>query len=145
MAHNTPGWIWILTAAAIVAAIGAGPATAATEAQCSEILQHALESRNPDTRKLAVVALSLAPGSGHLFETLQQMLQDKDVEVRQAVVASLAEVHTKPATAALLKALDDDVPEVSFAAAKALFNRHEPAGRQALLAVLAKEIGRAHV
>ncbi|HXB67550.1 MAG TPA: HEAT repeat domain-containing protein [Candidatus Acidoferrales bacterium] len=135
MADNTPRWIWMLT----VAAIFATPAGAATEAQCSEILQHALESRNPDTRKLAVVALSLAPGNGRLFETLQQMLQDKDVEVRQAVVASLAEVKTKPATAALLKALDDDVPEVSFAAAKALFNRHEPAGRQALLAVLAKE------
>src|SRR5205807_8548485 len=38
-----------------------------------------------------------------------------------------------------LKALEDDVPEVSFAAAKALFNRHEPAGRRALLAVLDKE------
>jgi len=135
MAHNQARWVWILTAAAILA----GPGRAATEAQCSEILQHALEGRNPDTRKLAVVALSLAPGNGPLFETLRQMLHDKDVEVRQAVVASLAEVRSKPATAALLKALDDEVPEVSFAAAKALFNRHEPAGRQALLTVLAKE------
>jgi HEAT repeat protein len=115
------------------------PAGAATEAQCHEILQRALESKNPDTRKLAVAALSLAPGSGRLLETLERMLQDKDVEVRQTVVASLAEVHTKPATAALLKALQDDVPEVSFAAAKALFNRQEPAGRRALLAVLDKE------
>src|SRR5450432_1277595 len=142
--HNTPGhntarWIWIFTAAAAVAAIVAGTAGAATAAQCSEILQHALESRNPDTRKLAVAALSLAPGNGPLFETLVRMLQDKDVEVRQAVVASLAEVKSKPATNALRKALEDDVPEVSFAAAKALFNMHEPAGRQALLAVLAKE------
>jgi HEAT repeat protein len=135
MAHNTPSWIWTLTAAAILA----GPAGAATEAQCTDILQHALEGRNPETRKLAVVALSLAPGNGALFETLVRMLQDKDVEVRQAVVASLAEVKSKPATAALLKALEDDVPEVSFAAAKALFNLHEPAGKQALLAVLAKE------
>jgi len=125
----------MLTAAAIFPR----PANAATEAQCSEILQHALESRNPDTRKLAAVALSLAPGTGPLFDTLRQTLSDKDVEVRQLVVASLAEVKSKAATAALLQALDDEVPEVSFAAAKALFNRHEPAGRQALLAVLAKE------
>jgi len=120
----------------------AGPvltAGAATEAECDDLLQKALESHNPDTRKLGVVALSLAPGRGPLFDSLEGMLKDKDVEVRQAVVASLSEVHTKPATAALLKALDDEVPEVSFAAAKALFNRHEPAGRQALLAVLAKE------
>jgi HEAT repeat protein len=125
----------MVTAAAIVA----GPSGAATEAQCSEILQHALESRNPETRKLAVAALSLAPGNGPLFETLRQMLQDKDVDVRQAVVASLAEVKSTSSTAALRKALDDDVAEVSFAAAKALFNLHEPAGKEALLAVLAKE------
>jgi len=117
----------------------AGPLGAATQAQCNEILRHALESKNPDTRKLGVVALSLAPGRGPLFENLRQMLQDKDVEVRQSVVASLAEVKSKPATDALLKALDDEVPEVSFAAAKALFARREPAGKQALLAVLAKE------
>jgi HEAT repeat protein len=117
----------------------AGPAGAATEGQCREILQRGLESRNPETRKLAVVALSLAPGNGPLFETLVQMQQDKDVDVRQSVVASMAEVKSKPAIAALRKALDDDVAEVSFAAAKALFNLREPAGRQALLAVLAKE------
>jgi HEAT repeat protein len=135
MTRNTPRWIGILAAAAILV----GPAGAATVAQCSELLQHALESRNPETRKLAVAALSLAPGSGKLFETLQQMLQDKDPDVRQSVVVSLAEVKSKSATAALHKALQDDVPEVSFEAAKALFHRHDPAGKEALLAVLAKE------
>jgi HEAT repeat protein len=125
----------ILASAAGIAAQG----RAATEAQCSELLQHALEARNPETRKQAVAALSLAASRGPLFDTLEKMLGDKDVEVRQAVVASLADVKTRNATAALLRALDDDVPEVSFAAAKALFSRHHPAGKQALLAVLAKE------
>lgn len=135
MAPNTRGLLLILASAAGIAA----QARAATEAQCSELLQHALEARNPETRKQAVVALSLAASRGPLFDTLEQMLADKDVEVRQAVVASLAEVRTAKATAALLRALNDDVPEVSFAAAKALFSRHHPAGKQALLAVLAKE------
>ena len=135
MPKNILMWMCRFAAATLLC----GGIRAATEAQCSEILQHALESRNPDTRKLAAVALSLAPGNGPLFDTLQHLLQDKDVDVRQAVVASLAEVRTKAATAALIRALDDEVPEVSFSAAKALFNRHEPAGRQALLAVLAKE------
>jgi HEAT repeat protein len=67
------------------------------------------------------------------------MLQDKDVEVRQAVVASLADVKSERSTAALHKALEDAVPEVSFAAAKALWARHDPVGRAALLAVLAGE------
>src|SRR5437660_5270023 len=89
------------------------PGSAATPAQCTELLQHALEAKNPDTRKQAVIALSLASAQGPLFDQLAQMLQDKDVEVRQAVIASLAEVKSKTATAALQKALEDEVPEVS--------------------------------
>jgi hypothetical protein len=128
-------WIVILSMAAALAARG----SAATDAQCSEILQRALEARNPETRKQAVVALSLAAGSGPLFDQLKQMLQDKDVEVRQAVVASLADVKSESATAALRKALEDPVPEVSFAAAKALWVRQDRVGRDALLSVLEGE------
>lgn len=134
-ARSTLKWILIVPAAAALATRG----SAATAAQCTEILQHALEAGNPETRKQAVVALSLASSQGPLFDRLERMLQDKDVEVRQAAVASLVEVKSKTATAALHKALEDDVPEVSFAAAKALWARRDPAGRAALLAVLAGE------
>jgi len=128
-------WALIALLTAASAALG----LAATNTQCSEILQHALDAANPETRQQAVVALSLASGSGPLFDQLERMLQDKDVKVRQAVVASLADVKSGRATAALHKALDDAVPEVSFAAAMALWARHDPVGRTALLAVLAKE------
>jgi HEAT repeat protein len=67
------------------------------------------------------------------------MSQDKDAEVRQAAISSLAEMKTKSASAALHKALEDPVPEVSFAAAKALWSRADPIGRKALLAVLTGE------
>jgi HEAT repeat protein len=100
-----------------MAAALAAPGWAATDAQCTEILQHALDAGNPETRQQAVAALSLASGSGPLFGQLEGMLQDKDVGVRQAVVASLADVKSASATAALHKALEDP----------------------ALLAVLAKE------
>jgi len=122
-----------------MAATLASRGSAATDAQCSEILQRALNARNPETRKQAVAALSLAAGRGPLFDQLEQMLQDKDVEVRQAVVASLADVKSESATAALRKTLQDPVAEVSFAAAKALWARHDSVGRDALLAVLEKE------
>jgi HEAT repeat protein len=128
-------WILVVSLASTFATCG----LAATDAQCSGILQRALDARNPETRKQAVVALSLASGRGPLFDQLEQMLQDKDVAVRQAVVASLADVKSERATAALRKALEDAVPEVSFAAAKALWARHDGAGRAALLAVLAGE------
>jgi HEAT repeat protein len=117
----------------------ATPGLAATDSECSTILQRALHSGNPETRTQAVVALSLASGRGPLFDQLTEMLQDKDVEVRQAVVASLADVKSARATATLHKALQDDVPEVSFAAAKALWARHDPNGREALLSILAGE------
>jgi len=117
-------WILIVSMAAGLATCG----LAATDAQCSGILQRALGAKNPETRKQAVAALSLASGRGPLFDQLEQMLQDKDVDVRQAVVASLSDVKTASATA-----------EVSFAAAKALWARHDPAGRSALLAVLEGE------
>ena len=128
-------WVLVVSMAAALAPRG----WAATDAQCTEILQHALDASNPETRQQAVSALSLASGSGPLFDQLERMLQDKDAKVRQAVVASLADVKSERATAALHKALEDPVPEVSFAAAKALWARHDPDGRTALLAVLAKE------
>src|ERR1022692_2924091 len=131
-------WIVIVSMAAALVTRG----LAATDAQCSEILRHALDAGNPETRKQAVMALSLASGRGPLFDQLVRMLQDKDVEVRLAVVASLADVKSERATAALRTALEDTVPEVSFAAARALWARQDRAaggsrrGKQELLQFL---------
>jgi HEAT repeat protein len=110
-----------------------------TDAKCTGMLQEALRSRNPDTRKQGVVALSLASERGPLLPMLIAMADDKDVQVRLAVVASLSDIKTKAATEALHKLLKDSVPEVSFAAAKALWNLHDAAGKQALLAVVQGE------
>src|ERR1039458_591102 len=55
---------WILLAS--MAASMATRSLVATEAQCTGVLQDALKAKNPETRKQAVVALSLAYGSGPL-------------------------------------------------------------------------------
>jgi HEAT repeat protein len=129
----TKSLVWVLT-------LAAAPGMAAvTDQQCTDLLQHALIASNPETRKMAVVALSLAATSGPLFTQLEQMLHDKDMDVRLAVVEGMAGVKTKAAIAALHTALDDSTPEVSFAAAKALWALDDPAGKQALLAVLGGE------
>ncbi|HLK62814.1 MAG TPA: HEAT repeat domain-containing protein [Bryobacteraceae bacterium] len=121
-------------------AILAVPAAAAvTDAQCVELLRHALDARNPDTRKQGVVALSLAAENETMQKRLEAMLQDKDVEVRLTVVGGLAELRSKSAIAALHQALEDEVPEVSFAAAKALWSLHDAKGKEALIAVLQGE------
>jgi len=110
--------------------------TNSKDAQCTDILQHALTSHNPDTRVQGVVALSLASDKNSLLPLLTGMVDDKDVQVRVAVVASLADVRSKATSEALHKLLNDPVPEVSFAAAKALWSMNDPAGETALLAIL---------
>ena len=107
--------------------------------QSRGILDKALKESNPDTRKQAVMALSLA-GSGEPFlSQVAAMLDDKDVEVRLAAVASLVDLPTERTTVMLHKALNDDVPEVSFAAARALWSLNDPEGKAALFSILSGE------
>jgi HEAT repeat protein len=61
------------------------------------------------------------------------------VQVRLASVSCLAELKTKRTTTVLRKALDDSAAEVGFAAAKALFQLNDPAGKEALLDALSGE------
>ena len=124
-------WIIPLLPCGLAAAVDAGRA--------NQLLNQALDARNPETRKMAVVALSLMANGDPLLDRLASMLDDKDVQVRVAAVTSLGEVKNQRATAALEKALQEDIPEVSFAAAKALYARQAPDGKKALLAVLSGE------
>jgi HEAT repeat protein len=125
---------------AVFAAVGAwGQTVPAPEEQAREIIQSALKDKNPETRKLAATALSLGGPREPFLAEVEALLDDKDVEVRLAAIASLADWKTKGALASLRTALNDEVPEVSFAAAKALYAANDPAGKQALLAVLGGE------
>jgi HEAT repeat protein len=103
------------------------------------MLETALKDKNPDTRMQAVIALSLSVARQPWTGLVAGMLDDKDVQVRVAAVSTLVDLRGPDTRKALHKALDDEVPEVSYAAAKALFGLGDPAGKQALLGVLAKE------
>jgi len=103
------------------------------------LLNDSLKDKNPETRKHAVQSLGLASASEPWLTQLEVMLDDKDVEVRLAAVASLVDLKSDGTIASLRKALDSDVPEVSFAAAKALWTLNDPSGREALLSVLSGE------
>ena len=97
--RSIPIWAFIVSGICV----GRVTATLAIEAQCQEILQQALEDKNPDTRKQAVVALSLV--GTQFLSSLSGMLRDNDVDVRLAAVASLAEVKNDQAAAALRDAV----------------------------------------
>lgn len=99
-------------------------------------LEDALKDKNPETRKHAVQALGLVSAREPYLSELEAMLDDKDVEVKLATITSLGDLKNDRTVPALLKALDSDVPEVSFAAAKALWTFNEPLGRKALISVL---------
>jgi HEAT repeat protein len=67
------------------------------------------------------------------------MLDDHDVPVRIAVVVTLGDFKDNRTLPLLKKALQDPVPEVDFAAAKVLYQLHDPDGVQFLLDVVGKE------
>jgi HEAT repeat protein len=114
-------------------------APAANPERARGFLDDSLKDRNPDNRKQAVQALSLAGAQEPYLSMLVAMLADKDVQVRVATVASLGDLKSPTTVPALQKTLGDDVPEVSFAAAKALWTLNEPSGQVALLSVLSGE------
>jgi HEAT repeat protein len=100
------------------------------------LLDNSLKDKNPETRTHAVQALGLVSASEPYLSQLEAMLDDKDVGVRLATITSLVDLQNQRTVPTLLKALDSDVPEVSFAAAKALWALNEPSGREALISVL---------
>ncbi len=111
----------------------------AGEKKASETIKTALDSKNPETRKQAVVALSLASAREPYLTWLENMLNDKDVPVRTATITSLVDLKNPRTIPDLRKALRDPTPEVSFAAAKALWTLNDAEGRSALISVLGKE------
>lgn len=108
--------------------------------QAWSLITAALSDKNPDTRLQAVQAMGLIGVHEPYTSTLEGMLNDKDVQVRVAAVQSLVDLKNKGTVPALKRALGDPVPEVSFAAAKALYTLKDPDGEDALMSVLSREL-----
>jgi HEAT repeat protein len=109
------------------------------EIRANNMLVAALAEKNPDTRKEAAAALGLAGAREPYLTELGGALDDKDVFVRLAALQSTVDLRHKEAIPALNKALYDETPEVSFAAAKALWTLGDPAGRGSLLGIVSGE------
>src|SRR5229473_6766214 len=125
---------------ALLAGLGFGQTPKSVDPSAQDrarsFLEDSLKDRNPDTRKHAVQALGLVSAREPYLSELEAMLDDKDVEVRLATITSLVDLNSGRTLPALRKALDSEVPEVSFAAAKALWTLNDPLGREALVSVL---------
>ena len=130
-------WIIMMMLGTTLAFGQAQPAD--TVQRCRSMLDEAAHDKNPDVRIGAAEALSLVGVKDNALESLAPMLDDHDVSVRIAVVLTLGDFKDNRTLPLLKKALQDPVPEVDFAAAKVLYQLHDPEGEQFLLA----EIGRA--
>lgn len=124
----------------LTATLGLGQTTAPDTLQrCRKMLSDAAQDKNPDVRKDVAEALGMVGLKDGALDSLAPMLDDHDVPVRMAVVASLGDFKDARTLPLLKKALDDPVPEVDFAAAKVLYQLHDPAGVEYFLAVVNKE------
>jgi HEAT repeat protein len=131
----------IISLFSLSVAFGQAPGASAQTAgdRARGFLAASLQDRNPDTRKHAVQSLGLLRPQEPYLSQLEAMLDDKDVQVRLATITSLVDLRNPRTVPELQKALSSDVPEVSFAAAKALWTLDEALGKDALLSVLSGE------
>ena len=109
------------------------------KAHALEVLQQGSADRDPDTRRQVAVALSLGRASDPVNSVVEALVKDADSLVRQAALDTVGELGDKKLAPAAEKALNDDVAEVVFAAARALYHLHDPAGKSTLIAVVEKE------
>lgn len=118
----------------------AQPASSPTVDRARSILLAGLGDKDPLVRVQALQALGMVGNNEEMIKGLVDHLDDKDVKVRIAAISSLVDLKENSAIAALQNRLNnDDVPEVAFAAAKALFILKDPQGKIALEAMFAKE------
>lgn len=105
------------------------------------ILLAGLGDKDPDIRVQALHAFGIVGHNEEMIKRLTTHLDDKDVKVRIAAVGALVDLKETAAIPALQKRLlVDDVPEVSYAAAKALYGFKDPQGKTALDAMFSKEM-----
>jgi len=121
-----------------VVSFGLGQTPEAT-VRAREVLRVGIADKEPNVRREVAIAMSLIRSSDASVEMLKSLTKDKDHLVRQSAIDSLGELGDKKLISVIQPALDDEVPEVVFAAARALFRLGSTEGERVLLAVYEKE------
>ncbi|HTA45642.1 MAG TPA: HEAT repeat domain-containing protein [Bryobacteraceae bacterium] len=108
----------------------------ATPPNAWQFLDHAAHDTNPIKRQQAVLAMGVLRPQAPLIASMENALDDKDSSVREAACISLGQVNARISIPKLQMTLADAVPEVVFAAARALYTMGDSTGRQVLAAIL---------
>lgn len=116
--------------------IAAGAFAQNVEDRAWQTIEHALQDTNPLRRSDAVLAMAVVRAQPKAVNLVESGLADKDLGVRQSACTVLGGFKSKSSIPKLREALNDGAPEVVFAAAKALYDMGDPAGREVLIAIL---------
>jgi len=103
-----------------------------------DALKDGLADSDVEHRKNAVAAIGTIGLTPEAVQKVERALQDKDAQVRQTAAATLGQMGAKDAIPNL-KAVLDDTPEVSFTAAKALWDLGDTTGREIFQEVIEGE------
>jgi len=103
-----------------------------------DALRQGIDDKEAHHRKTAIAAIGTIGDDPEAVKLVESGLQDKDSEVRQTAAATLGEMGAYDAIPNLKAALDDS-PEVSFTAAKALWNLGASSSRDIIQAVMIGE------
>jgi HEAT repeat protein len=126
-----------LQAAAGLRAFSQSPSTSLDETAWG-ILNQGLEDGDVERRKKVITALGTIGPVTKAVQMVEKGLQDKHTQVRQTAAAALGEMDAKEAISYLRAALDDS-PEVSFSAAKALWDLGDTSAREIFQQVIEGE------
>ncbi len=108
-------------------------------ARAWQILEEAVADNDVSRRTEAISALAIVGSKSRAFALVESALQDKEPAVRRVAVIALGEMKSRKSLPKLKHMLEDDSPEVSFAAAQALWQMGDRSGRQVLFEVLSGE------
>jgi HEAT repeat protein len=93
----------------------------------------------PEKRIEAIAALGTMARNQRALKLVEGALQDKERDVRLLAIAALGDMGSRRSIPKLRQALDDDDPEIVFAAARSLWQMGDKSGRSIIEDVLAGE------
>lgn len=129
----------------LLASTAAYPAAASDESSniliANNIINVGLDSKDPSVRVEAIAATRMIAKSDSVRKRIEGFLTDKNESVRIAATETLADLGFHQSIPPLEGLLNNDpVPEVQFAAAKALYKLKAPEGKEALEDIMGKKI-----
>lgn len=137
------GWLILLVGGSFLPARGVNkPQKVETPTERAwRILTDGVNAKKFSDRIIALKAMADLGPNLKGVRLLSEVLKDKDPDVRAQAAATLGAMKSRAALPALRVALNDQAPQVSFAAAKSLWQLGDNAGRRVLLDVLQGDKG----